>query len=208
MIRVGIVDDHPVVLDGLAAALERQPGIEVAWRAATLADARRSIAGDPCDVVLVDVRLPDGSGLDLIGRSDGGPAFVVLSSFDRPQYARAAFDRGASGYLLKTAPMDEVVAALRLAVSGVVIVQPQHLTAVAGRPSLTARELELVRGVAGGRSNDEIAARLGVSRKTVEAYLTRLFERWGVTTRTELALRAEREGWLEGDPGPPPGGRA
>jgi DNA-binding NarL/FixJ family response regulator len=197
VIRVGIVDDHPVVLSGLAASLGRQPGIEVAWSAATLAEARRSIETIACDVVLVDVRLPDGSGLGLIAPSEAGPAYVVLSSFDRPQYARAAFQRGASGYLLKTAPMDEVVAALRIAVSGGTAFGPQDLAALAGDAPLTRRELDLVRLVAEGWSNDEIAGRLSLSRKTVEAYLTRMFERWDVATRTELALRAEREGWLD-----------
>ena len=108
MIRVGIVDDHPVVLDGLAASLARQPGIEVAWSAGSLAESRAALEAGACDVVLVDVRLPDGSGMDLIAPSAHGPAFLVLSSFDRPQYARAAYGRGASGYLLKTAPMDEI----------------------------------------------------------------------------------------------------
>lgn len=197
MIRVGIVDDHPVVLDGLAASLARQPEIQVAWRAATVAEARRSIETIACDVVLVDVRLPDGVGLDLVSPSGAGPAFVVLSSFDRPQYARAAYQRGAAGYLLKTAPMDEVVAALRIAVSGGATFRSQHLAALAGTAELTGRELDVVRLVAEGWSNDEIAARLSVSRKTVEAYLTRLFERWQVATRTELALYAEREGWLD-----------
>ncbi len=74
---------------------------------------------------------------------------------------------------------------------------PRDLAALGGPPALTARQVDLVRLVAEGWSNDEIAVRLSLSRKTVEAYLSRLFERWGVATRTELALRAEREGWLD-----------
>jgi len=198
MIRVGIVDDHPVVLDGLVGALPRDPEIVVAWSATTLADARVALRSNPCDAVLVDVRLPDGSGLDLISRPEpGGPAFVVLSSFDRPQYARAAYQRGAAGYVLKTAPLDEIIATLRIAAGGRALVQPHHLASLAGAASLTARELDVVRLVADGLSNDEIAAKLSLSRKTVEAYLTRLFERWAVSSRTELALRADREGWLD-----------
>ena len=197
MIRVGIVDDHPVVLGGLVASLALRPEIEVTWSAATLDEARRSLETCSCDVVLVDVRLPDGSGLDLIASSPGGPAFVVLSSFDRPQYARAAFLRGASGYLLKTAPMDDVVAALQTAAAGGATLQSEQLASLTSAASLTARELDVVRLVAGGWSNDEIAARLALSPKTVEAYLTRLFERWRVGSRTELALRAERDGWLD-----------
>jgi DNA-binding NarL/FixJ family response regulator len=207
VIRVGVVDDHPVVLDGLAAALERQPEVTVAWRAATVAEARARLAEDRCDVVLVDVRLPDGSGLDLVAPSDSGPAFVVLSSWDRRQYARSAFARGTAGYLLKTAPMDEVVAALRIAAAGGSAFPPAQRAALDGAPELSSREVAVVRLVAEGWSNDETAARLSVSTKTVEAYLSRLYERWGVSTRTELALRAEREGWLDAQPdhqaGPP-----
>jgi DNA-binding NarL/FixJ family response regulator len=197
MIRVAVVDDHPVVLDGLAAALARQPGIEVAWSAASVAEARARLLDAACDVVLVDVRLPDGSGLDLVRASDGGPAFVVLSSFDRPQYARSAIQRGAAGYLAKTAPTEEVVSAVRIAAAGGSAFPPAQIVALARAPELTEREVSLVRLVAEGWSNDEVAARLSISPKTVEAYLTRLFERWGVATRTELALHAERSGWLD-----------
>jgi DNA-binding NarL/FixJ family response regulator len=198
MIRVGIVDDHPVVLDGLVGALPRDPEIVVAWSASSIADARIALRSTACDVVLVDVRLPDGSGLDLIGPADSdGPAFIVLSSFDRPQYARVAYRRGAAGYVLKTAPLEEIVETIRVAAGGRALVQPHHLASLAGAASLTARELDVVRRVAEGRSNDEIAGTLSLSRKTVEAYLTRLFERWAVSSRTELALRADREGWLD-----------
>jgi DNA-binding NarL/FixJ family response regulator len=196
VIRIGVVDDHPIVLDGLASSLAQQAGLEVAWSASTLADARQALALTPCDVVVVDVRLPDGSGLDLIERS-APPAFLVLSSWDRPLYARAAIERGASGFLLKTAPTDEVVAAIRTAAAGGTTFRAKHLQALASTLAPTPREVDVVRLVAAGHSNDEIASRLSVSPKTVEAYLTRLFERWDVATRTELALLAEREGWLD-----------
>jgi DNA-binding NarL/FixJ family response regulator len=196
MIHVGIVDDHPVVLDGLASSLAQQDGIEVAWSVSTLADARQALATAPCDVVVVDVRLPDGSGLDLISRS-AYPAFIVLSSWDRPLYARTAIERGASGFLLKTAPTIEVAAAIRAAAAGGTTFRAAHLQALTATSAPTPREIEVVRLVVAGRSNDEIAARLTVSPKTVEAYLTRLFERWSVATRTELAVLADREGWLD-----------
>jgi DNA-binding NarL/FixJ family response regulator len=197
MIRVGIVDDHPIVLDGLAAALDRQADIGVAWRAGSLAEARQAVAAGACDVVLVDVRLPDGSGLELIERGDATPAFLVLSSFDQPQYARAAYQRGASGYLLKVAPIEDIVTALHAVAAGGTAFAPNHLAALTNRAELSPREVELVGLVAQGYSNDEIAARMSLSRKTVEAYLGRLYARWEVASRTELALRAERDGWLD-----------
>ena len=203
MIRVGIVDDHPIVLDGLLHALQREETITVAWSAATFAAARQAIAGATADVVLVDVRLGDGSGLDLIAPAgNGGPAFLVLSSWDRPQYARAAIKRGASGYVLKTAPMPEVVSAIRTAAEGGTSFRAKDIASLQ-QDTLTERELDVVRLVARGLSNDEVAARLELSRKTVEAYLTRLYERWGVSSRTELSLRAERDGWLEDVDGRP-----
>jgi DNA-binding NarL/FixJ family response regulator len=196
VIRVGIVDDHPVVLDGLRTALELEEGIAVAWCASSFREAESAISRCDAEVVLVDVRLQDGSGLDLIAPAAGQAAFLVLSSWDRPQYARAAIKRGASGYLLKTAPMPEIVAAIRSAARGGTTFQASHLASLANEP-LTARELEVVRLVARGLSNDEVASQLRLSRKTVEAYLTRLYERWHVASRTELSLRAERDGWLD-----------
>lgn len=199
MIRVAVVDDHPLVTDGLRLALGRTTDIEVAWTADTLEAARMAIVVDPTvDVVLLDVRLPDGSGLDLLsGRPIGKPAFLVLSSWDRPQYAAAAFKRGAAGYLLKTAPMAEIVSAVHTVASGGLAFEARQLAIVRETPVMTPRELEVVRLVSQSLSNDEIAVRMSIATKTVEGYLTKLFERWGVATRTELALWAEREGWLE-----------
>ena len=197
-VRLAIVDDHPLVTDGLRGALSAAPDIEVTWAAASLAEARRELAGLPVDVVLLDVRLPDGSGLSLLpGRRPSQPAFLMLSSFDRPQYASSAFKRGASGYLLKLAPITDILQAIRKVATGGLAFEARQLASVRDAPSLTRREVEVVRLVATGRSNDEIAAHLGLARKTVEAYLSKLFDRGGFSTRTELALWAEREGWLD-----------
>jgi DNA-binding NarL/FixJ family response regulator len=201
MIRVAIVDDHPVVADGLGAALGKEADISIVWTAGTVADARRALGSGPeVDVVLLDIRLPDGSGLDLLpGDRVGKPAFLVLSSFDRPQYAAASFKRGAAGFLLKLAPTRELVDAVHGAASGGLVFQARHLASARAEPSISTRELDVVRLVAKGHSNEEIAGRLGISRKGVEACLSRLYERTEAGSRTELALWAEREGWLEVD---------
>ena len=203
MIRVAVVDDHPVVTEGLALALHQTADIDVAWTAGSLDAARDALARDGAvDVVLLDVRLPDGSGLDLLpGHREALPAFLVLSSWDRPQYAAAAFRRGAAGYLLKVAPLPEIVAAIHTAASGGLAFEARQLDSVRNTRTLTSREVDIVRLVAEGFSNDEVAVRLGIARKTVEAYLSKLYERWGFTTRTELAIWAEREGWLDGGVG-------
>jgi DNA-binding NarL/FixJ family response regulator len=121
------------------------------------------------------------------------PAVVVLTSYDYPQYADAALRLGAAGFVVKTAPTAELLDAIRGAAAGGL-----HFGIRPGNGvTLTAREREVVRLVVDGASNDEIGARLGISARTVESHLRRLFERVGVASRTELAARALREGWLE-----------
>jgi DNA-binding NarL/FixJ family response regulator len=124
---------------------------------------------------------------------------IVLTSYDYPQYAEAALRLGASGFVLKTAPISELLDAIRRAAAGGLAfgVRPGRAGLVA---RLSERELDVVRLVVDGRSNDEIAFRLGIGPKTVESHLRRLFERLDIASRTELATRALREGWLEVPP--------
>jgi DNA-binding NarL/FixJ family response regulator len=197
-IRVAIVDDHPVVRDGTAALLATQPGIAIAGTAGSLEEARDLLATTYADVVLLDIRLGTESGLNLLaGTGDGAarPAIVMLTAYDYPQYAEAALRLGAAGFVLKTAPMAELLDAIRRAAGGGLAfgVRPR----AADRARLSRRELEVVALVVEGRSNDEIGAALGIGAKTVETHLARLFERFDTASRTELATRALREGWLE-----------
>ena len=198
-IRLMLVDDHPVVLGGLSSALGEQPDLHVVARASTRAEAQAALQEQEIDVALVDIRLPDGSGLELISAFRSRPAWIVLSSFEAPQYLSAALRFGAAGYLLKTAPLGDVIDAIRRVARGGTAFESRHLRTAQGAAGgeLSERERSILRGVLAGRSNDEVAAELHVARKTVEAHLTRLFARFGVGSRTELALRAEREGWLE-----------
>ncbi len=204
-VRLLVVDDHPLVLQGLAGALVSADDLVIVARATTCAEARRLLTREVVDVALVDVRLPDGSGLELVRemRDAGGPACLVLSSFESTQYIATAVDLGASGYVLKTAPIESVIVAIRTAASGGTTFTLDQLNVAreSNRRRLTELEREIVRSVLSGRSNGEIAGDLHIATKTVEGYLTRLFARHGVTSRTELALRGEREGWLD-VPGP------
>ena len=198
-VRVLLIDDHPVVLDGLSIALEAH-GLEIAGRARTLAEARTLVASVEADVALLDLRLPDGSGTDLLsGADDGhdGPAFIVLSTFQTPQSVTAAVALGASGFVAKTAPTEEIVDAVRIVANGGTAFPREAIRPARSRwQPLTRREHDLIAGVLAGRSNDELSADLRIARKTVEAYLTRLYARFGVLSRTELAVLAEREQWL------------
>jgi DNA-binding NarL/FixJ family response regulator len=204
-IRIAIVDDHPVLREGTAALLAAQPGFEIAGVAESLEAAQVLVASTPVDVVLLDIRLGSDSGLRWLtpdGQDDSDrprPAVIVLTSYDYPQYAEAALRLGASGFVLKMAPIAELLDAIRRAAAGGLAfgVRPGRAGPVA---RLSERELDVVRLVVDGRSNDEIAGRLGIGPKTVESHLRRLFERFDLASRTELATRALREGWLEVPP--------
>ena len=195
-IRVGVVDDHAVVRDGTAALLEREPDIHVVGVAATLAAATELLALDP-NVLVVDIRLGTENGFSFVRDLAGpeGPAVVILSAFDYPQYVQAALRVGASGYVLKTDPFGNLVNAIRQVAAGGVAYSV--LPATPSPRRLSSREREVVALVVEGRSNDEIGASLGISAKTVEGHLTRIFERVHVASRTELAMLAVREGWME-----------
>ena len=200
-IRVLIVDDHPVVVSGLRAGLAAQADIEVVDSAGSVADARQLLEERAIDVVLLDLRLPDGSGAELLSLSQApdAPAFVVLSAVESPTFVDAALRLGASGFLAKTASVAELVDAVRSVHAGRAAIGARLLHAARAQPwePLTGREHEVVTEIVRGRSNDEIAASLHLARKTVETYVSRLLERFEVASRTELAVRAEREGWLE-----------
>lgn len=196
-----MVDDHPLVVEGLQGALQREPTIEVVGTAGTLAEARRLIEAEAPDIALLDLRLPDGSGTELLSEyqtRQSSPAFIVLSTFLTTQYVNASITLGASGFLLKTSSVVEIVAAIEDVVGGKLAFTAEQLRASwkAGWTPLTVRERSIIEGVMAGRSNDELSVDLGISRKTVEAYLGRLFDRFNVLTRTELAVLAEREQWL------------
>jgi DNA-binding NarL/FixJ family response regulator len=199
VIRLAIVDDHPVVRDGTAALLAAQDGIEVVGTASSLGEAAALVASTAIDVLLLDIRLGTDSGLRLLSDAPGAtdrprPAVVVLTAYDYPQYAEAALRLGAAGFVLKTAPLRELLDAIERAASGGLAfgVRPSR-----GGPRVSGRELDVVRLVVDGRSNDEIGTALGIGSKTVETHLRRLFERFGAGSRTELATRALREGWLD-----------
>jgi DNA-binding NarL/FixJ family response regulator len=210
LIRIGIVDDHPVVGEGTAAILRAQPDLEVVGVAPSIEAAHGAGLFDAArvDVLLLDIRLGTDSGLRALapeaagsggsaGSAEERPAVIVLTAYDYPQYADAALRLGAAGFVLKTAPLSELVDAIRRVAAGGLAfsVRPS-----AGAVRLSPREHEVVALVAQGRTNDEIGASLQIGAKTVETHLARLFERLDVASRTELAMRAVREGWLDVPP--------
>jgi DNA-binding NarL/FixJ family response regulator len=204
-IRVALVDDHPVVLEGLRAALSAVEGMEVVASGATVAEARQLTMRRDVDILLLDVRLPDGNGLALLseGSHAGGPAILILSSFRSRQYVATALRFGAKGFVLKTTPLRELLAAIRsIAAGGTAFSSELVREGGAAFVDLTEMEREIVRLVLDGRSNEEIARSVRTARKTVEYHLSRLYERFGIVSRVELALRADHDGWLDVEPSP------
>jgi DNA-binding NarL/FixJ family response regulator len=209
--------------EGTAAILRAEPDIEVITVVPSLeaADAAGLFDAERVDVVLLDIRLGTDSGLRALtparpvdvardgepgnpgdpGRertSPARPAIIVLTAYDYPQYADAALRLGAAGFVLKTAPLPELVDAIRRVAAGGMAFSVRPTSGLA---RLSPREHDVVRLVADGRTNDEIGSALQIGSKTVETHLARLFERLGVASRTELAMRALREGWLDVPPG-------
>jgi DNA-binding NarL/FixJ family response regulator len=206
LLGILIVDDHPLVAEALAERVGRAAGLQLRGIARTVDEADRSLSDDagvddPIDVVVCDIQLAGrAEGLDLLARHVGGPRFLMLTSFDQPALVRRAFDLGAAGYLPKTATVDEIVEAVMVVAAGGTAYpdsSKRALDAAMRHPS--QRELGVIALVAEGLSNDEIGARLGLSSKTIESHLHRMFDRYGVFTRTELVMTAIRQGWLSGE---------
>ena len=196
-IRVAIVDDHPVVAEGTAALLRAEPDLDVVAIADSV-DAARAAGLDraaSADVVLLDIRLGRDSGLRFLTGPEERPAVLVLTAYDYPQYAEAARRLGASGLVLKTAPVADLASAIRTVAAG----GTAFADGAGNEPlvHLTPREREVLGLVVEGRSNDEIGLALGIGSKTVETHVGRMFERFGIASRTELATRSVREGWLD-----------
>jgi DNA-binding NarL/FixJ family response regulator len=205
-IVVGIVDDHPAIVASIVAAIEASDDLRVGGVASSLEDALVLVRGDDdhsIDVLLSDMQLAGGAeGLRLLAERDGeggrsGPAVVILSAFDQPSLIRAAFERGAAGYVVKTASIDDILDAVRVVAAGGTAFSASAVGAVRSAPRRPSdREIQVLGLVGAGASNGEIAATLGVSEKTVESHLRRMFDRYGVLSRTELTVFAINERWV------------
>jgi DNA-binding NarL/FixJ family response regulator len=207
VIRLAVIDDHPAIVAALQAAIRDRDDIDLVGSATTAAAALELVEQTGPDVVVCDLWL-DGepAGLDVLAaltaaERRGVPRVLVLSGFDQPSFLRAAFEGGASGYLSKSSPVESIVDAILAVAGGETRFPPVTLRALRDAPRRpSAREMGAIRLLARGASNDEIAVGLGISIKTVESHLRRLFGRYGVLSRTELAMLAVREGWLGTDP--------
>jgi len=204
-VRVLVVDDQRLVREGIASLLGIQPGIEVVGMAADGKDAvEQTIALGP-DVVLMDVRMPEMDGVDAVAvlrRRAPDCRVVMLTTFDDEEYVVQALRAGAAGYLLKDLPAAELAEAVRLAHAGVTQLDraaARHVAAALSTPStdtLTSREVDVLRMVAAGATNREIATRLFLSEGTVKNHISRILGRLGLRDRTQAAIYAHDHGLL------------
>jgi DNA-binding NarL/FixJ family response regulator len=181
---VAIIDDHPVVREGLVAALERKFEI-----AGTFSSAEEALGRVRADVVLLDLELPGMSGLDAISRLNA--AVLVLTAYDADEDVERAIRAGAKGYLLKGAAIEEIERAIAAVARGDSYVDPRIAARlVAPRQRLSAREREVLRLVAGGKSNKEIAAKLRISERTAKFHVTAILNKLGAENRAQAAAIA------------------
>jgi two-component system response regulator NreC len=213
-IRVLIVDDHAVVRSGLRRVLEAEGDLEVVGEAGDMRTAVFETRGQKPDVVLMDLVMPGGSGIEATAavlKEAPEANVLVLSMQDDPRYVREAFEAGASGYVLKEAADAEVVGAIREVAGGGRYVHPAlgaRLVAAdaeerarAEADPLSDREHEVLRLLALGHTNQEIAKMLYLSVRTVETHRAHVMQKLRLTTRAELVRYAIDTGLLEGEPG-------
>jgi DNA-binding NarL/FixJ family response regulator len=203
-ITVLLADDHPIVRDGLRRLLEGQPDLQVVGEAG---DGEQAIAGvrerQP-RVVVMDVQMPRLDGIRAtrqIHKQYPGTHVLILSGYDTDRYVFGLLEAGATGYVLKEAGDDEVLAAIRAAARGEPFLTPRlrGRTNPVEQPldTLTARETEVLCLIAEGLENEEIAARLGISKVTVQNHTSSIYSKLGVSTRAKAILYAIQRGLVE-----------
>jgi DNA-binding NarL/FixJ family response regulator len=202
-IRVLSVDDHPLLREGIAAMINGQPDMTLVAGAASGRDALVLFREHRPDVTLMDLRLPDMSGIDaLIAiRAEFDDArIVLLTTFEGDAEIQRALQAGAKGYLLKSMPPRELLAGIREVHAGKKFIPPQIVSTLAqhlGEAALTRREIEVLQALAGGGGNRDIAESLFISEETVKVHVKHIMEKLGAADRTEAVTIAVRRGIIE-----------
>jgi len=192
-VRLFLVDDHPLVRDGLRARLEALPGLRIVGEAGSAAEALAQVDAARPDLMLVDVGMKDLNGIELAAlllARPTPPHVVMLSMYDNPEYVQRALQAGAQGYVLKDAPASEIVAAIEAVAAGGTFLSPAVSKKLfrnqAPRPLLTPRESEILSAIGRGESSKQIARELGLSVRTVDAHRQSIKRRLGIEGQAEL----------------------
>lgn len=204
MIRVALADDHRLLLEGLAQALGGIPDIEIVGTAGDGADLKRVVADTEPDVILVDVEMPNTSGLAALGSMPDAPPAIVVTMHTDEEHRNRALAVGAVGFMSKSTPLPDLAAAIRAAANGKSLmgddaadILDEHREPVLadGAAALTARERELLSMLASGvSSTEELADKLFISQKTVKNHLASIYDKLGITDRAQAAVHAIRLG--------------
>jgi DNA-binding NarL/FixJ family response regulator len=200
LIHIMVVDDHHIVRQGLVALIGTIPDMKVVAEAADGVQAVESYRKHRPDVTLMDLRLPNKNGVDAIieiRREFPGARIIVLTTFDGDEDIYRALQAGAKGYLLKGMNADELTEAIRVVHAGksrIPAVVAERLAERMGGPSLTGRELDVLKRIVGGRSNKEIAGDLFISEATVKTHINSILSKLGVSDRTQAATTALQRG--------------
>ena len=200
MIRVILVDDHPVVRFGLAAIIALQPDMSVVAEAGSGEEACTICSNQPADVVLMDLRLPGMSGVEAIRairKEQPKLRFIILTTYDGDEDIHRALEAGAQAYLLKGMSHNDLANAIRTVNSGLKFIPASVSKSLAERPphsELSARELEVLELIVKGRSNREIGEALGISEATVKWHVNIILSRLNVSDRTQATVAALQRG--------------
>jgi DNA-binding NarL/FixJ family response regulator len=199
-IRVFCVDDHPLMREGIAAVIRNEPDMELVAEASSGREAIQGFSVHRPDITLMDLRLPDISGIDamIAIRTEHSYARVImLTTFEGDAEIKRALEAGAQGYMLKSMPRKQLVEMIRKVHAGkkqIPLEVATHLAEHMGEETLSKREVEVLQKVAGGNRNSDIAALLSISEETVKGHVKHVMEKLGASDRTEAVAIAIRRG--------------
>jgi two-component system, NarL family, response regulator len=199
-IKIMIVDDHPVVREGLSRIIVSESGMEVIAEAGTGAEALQQYRKLRPDIVLMDMRMPEMTGLqtiEAIRKEFSNARIIVLSTYDLEEDIYQSLQAGARGYILKDSPRNELLASIRRVHAGERVIPPNIATRLAeriGGNELTAREFEVLKLITNGKSNKQIGDDLGISEGTVKSHVNNILDKLGVTDRTQAVSVALKRG--------------